>query len=75
MNMVRPKHECERRCAVLVVQTLYLFLSLYILEKIVLDLVLKQIDFISEDRPSIFLARYTVGQALLATATFAQWEV
>ena len=44
--MVRPRHECERGCAVSVVPIYVPFLSLYILEKIVLDFVLKRIDII-----------------------------
>ena len=41
--MVRPRHDCERGCAVLVEHIVF-FLSLYILETIVLDFVLKRIE-------------------------------
>ena len=43
-NLVGPNHECERGCAVLVEHIYVFFLSLYIFEKIVLDLVLKVLD-------------------------------
>ena len=42
--MVRLKHEYERGCAVLVEHIYVFFLSLYILEKIVLYLVFERID-------------------------------
>ena len=44
--MVRPRQECERGCAVLVEHIYVVFLSLHILEKIVIDFVLKRIDII-----------------------------
>ena len=42
-NLVRPNHECERGCAVLVEQIYVVFLSL---GKVILDLVLKRVDTI-----------------------------
>ena len=44
--IVRPIHESERGRAVSVVHICVPFLSMYILEKIVLDFVLKRIDII-----------------------------
>ena len=44
--MVRTSHECEGGYAVSVERINVFFLSLHILEKIVLDLVLKRIDTI-----------------------------
>ena len=40
-NSIRPNHECERGYAVLIEHIYVFFLSLYILEKIALDLYIK----------------------------------
>ena len=45
-NHGKARHECERGCAVSLVHIYIPFLSLYILEKIVLDPVFKRIDTI-----------------------------
>ena len=52
--MVRLKHEYGRGCTVLVEHIYVFFLSLYILEKIVLDLVFKRIDTIIDSDIIIF---------------------
>ena len=45
---IRPNHEFERGCAVLAEHVVF-FVSLYILEKIVLGLVLKRVDTIGKE--------------------------
>ena len=40
-NLIRPNHECERGCAVLVEHICVFFLPLYIFEKVVFDLMLE----------------------------------
>ena len=45
-NLVMPKHECERGCAVLVEHIDVFILSVYLFKKNVLDLVLKRVDTI-----------------------------
>ena len=77
-NFVRPNHECERGCAVLIEQSLS-FSSLCVFRKklsliLCLNELILVVDFKSDDKLFyIFLA--PVGQAFLASVTLAKRRV